>query len=454
MHPGARTVNQVVGLNARPIDLSPYEQLSIDCVDNFVKTLVRSDMFKRSRSVLAVGAALVIGAPFATAQSTSVSPSYQIPDSSKPADKDGPRAIPLGDGVSLTPYVNFSFGGDDNLYLTNVNKKSSVTQVYNPGLRLNLKGGASQFGLGYDLNAGRYSSSSADNYTDHKLDGFGEFVMTSSMALKLSADYARGHDPRGSTDRVGAASPDRYSLTGGSALFAYGANEAKGRIEVEAGTVDRRYQNNRTSTEGSDRNTDSVAGRFFFKVATKTSLLVEARQAKLDYKLSTSSQDSKETRYLAGVTWDATAATSGTIKVGQIKKDFGVSSRKDFSGTGWEANVAWKPASYSTFDFYTTKSINESTGLGDFTLAKKYGTTWTHGWDSRLKSVVSLSRNNDDFVGNVRADKTDAFGLAVNYKLMRWLTLSGEYNTTKRDSNTSVFDYKRNLYMLKLSATL
>jgi hypothetical protein len=67
---------------------------------------------------------------------------------------------------------------------------------------------------------------------------------------------------------------------------------------------------------------------------------------------------------------------------------------------------------------------------------------------------VSLSRNNDDFVGNVRADKTDAFGLAVNYKLMRWLTLSGEYNTTKRDSNTSVFDYKRNLYMLKLSATL
>jgi hypothetical protein len=409
---------------------------------------------KNRKLVVAVGATLVMSVQFATAQTGPVTPAYKIPDNSKPADKDGPRSIPLQDGVSLTPYFNLSFGRDDNLFLTNTNKKSSDMQVYNPGLRLDIKGAASQFGLGYDLKAGKFSSSSADDYTDYKFDGFGEFVLSSSMGLKLAGDYTRGHDPRGSTDRGFSGTPDEYRSTGGSALFAYGANDAKGRIEVEAGTVDRKYQNNRTTTVGSDRTTDSFAGRFFFRVAPKTSLILEARQEKLDYTLSTSQQDSKDTRYLVGVTWDATAATSGTIKVGQLKKDFAVASRKDFSGTGWEANVEWKPLSYSKFDLYTTKTVSESTGLGDFTLAKKYGANWTHGWDSRLTSIVSLSRNDDEFVGNVRNDETSSYGLKLNYKVMRWLTVGGEYTSTNRDSNVSGFNYKKNLYMITVGATL
>ncbi|MBC7621990.1 MAG: outer membrane beta-barrel protein [Aeromicrobium sp.] len=409
---------------------------------------------KSRKLVVAVGTSLATFCLFAGAQSGPVSPSYKIPDTGKPVDKEGPRPIPLMDGVSLTPYFNLSFGRDDNLFLTNTNKKASNTQVYNPGARLDIKGAASQFGLGYDLKAGKFSSSSADDYTDYKLDAFGEFVPSSSMGLKLFGDYIGGHDPRGSTDRGIAGTPDEFRSTSVNALFAYGANDAKGRIEVEAGTLDKRYQNNRATTLASDRNTDSIGGRFFFKVAPKTSLILEARQAKLDYKLSTSLQDSTETRYLAGVTWDATAATSGTVKVGQLKKDFKVASRKDFSGTGWEANISWKPLSYSKFDFYTTKSVNESTGLGDFTLAKKYGAAWTHAWDPRLTSIVSLSRNDDEFVGNVRNDNTDAYGLKLNYKLMRWLSVGGEYNFTTRDSNVSGFNYKKNLYMITFGATL
>ena len=123
-------------------------------------------------------------------------------------------------------------------------------------------------------------------------------------------------------------------------------------------------------------------------------------------------------------------------------------------GTGWEANISWKPLSYSKFDFYTTKSVNESTGLGDFTLAKKYGASWTHAWDPRLTSIVSLSRNDDEFVGNVRNDNTDAYGLKLNYKLMRWLSVGGEYNFTTRDSNVSGFNYKKNLYMITFGVTL
>lgn len=388
----------------------------------------------------------------ANAQTGPVSPAYKIPDGSK--EKDGPIGIKLDDNAALFPYMNFSFGRDNNLFLTDTNRRSSNIQIYNPGIKLEVASQQARFGLSYDLNIGRYSQSSADNYTDHKVLGTAEFVFSSSMGLKLAAEYVQGHDARGSTDRGISGVPDEYRTTNPSMLFAYGANDAKGRVEVYAGTVDKRYQNNRSSTVGSDRNTDSAGGRFFFRVAPKTALLIEAREDRFDYKLSTSAQDSKERRYLVGVTWDATAATNGTIKIGQIRKDFAVASLKDYSSTGWEANMTWKPTSYSKFDFFTTKGFSESTGLGDFTLAKKYGARWEHAWNSRLKSTASLSRGDDDFIGNTRVDTTDSLGLKLNYKVMRWLTIGGEYTNTSRDSNTSGSNYKKNLYMLTLGATL
>ena len=409
---------------------------------------------KSHRIALAFGAAFVFGAQFAYAQTGPVTPAYKIPDKSKPAEKDGPRAISLGDGVGLTPYFNLGLGRDSNLFLTQSNAKSSDIVTYNPGLKLDVEMSAARFVLGYDLKAGKYSQSSADDYTDYTIFGTAEFVLNSSTGLRFAVDRTQGHDPRGSTDRGLSATPDKYRSTGGSGLFAYGANDARGRIELEAGTVNKRYTNNRSTTIGSDRDTRNMAGRFFFKIAPKTSLVFEAGQDKIDYVLGSSQQDGKDTRYLGGITWDATAATSGTIKVGRIKKDFDVATRRDFSGSGWEAQVSWKPLSYSKVDFFTTKSVAESTGQGDFTLSKKYGASWTHGWDSRLTSILSANRTDDEFVGSTRNDQTTSVGFKVDYKLMRWMTIGGEMNNTKRDSNTTGLDYTKNLYMLTLGLTL
>jgi hypothetical protein len=388
----------------------------------------------------------------AGAPATPVQPAYKI-GGDKPAE-DGPRSISLADGVGVTPYFNVSSGRDDNLFLSNINKRTSNVTTYNPGLRLVAEGASSRFGLGFDSKIGRYAGSSDDNYVDYKVDANADFVFTSSLGLNLGADYNRGHDPRGSTDRGVSGKPDEHRVTGPSLLLAYGANEARGRIEFQAGQQDRRYLNNRTTTIGSDRDTDNFAGRFFLRVAPKTSALVEYREDRFDYKLTSSTQDSKEKRMLVGLTWDATAATSGTVKVGRIKKEFEATSRRDFSGTGWEGSVSWKPLSYSKVDLFTTKSFNESTGLGDFLLNKRYGANWTHGWNSRLTSVVMLSRSDDDFGGNTRTDQTDTLGLKLNYRAMRWLTIGGEVTNSKRDSSNSAFNYKKNVYMFTLAATL
>ena len=47
-------------------------------------------------------------------------------------------------------------------------------------------------------------------------------------------------------------------------------------------------------------------------MAPKTQLLFQAKQTEIDYKrILLTNQDSTETRYYVGATWDATALTSG-----------------------------------------------------------------------------------------------------------------------------------------------
>lgn len=383
-----------------------------------------------------------------------VKPTYEIPTGETKSDDTAPRGLSLGDGVTLYPSVGFTFGRDDNLFLANSNAKSSNIYTLAPGLKLQARSSAAIFTFDVKSISARYAQSRPDDYTDYRLAGTGEFVLSSRMGLRLGAEYNKGHDPRGSTDRGVAGVPDLYRNSGVGGLFAFGGNQARGRFEFEASSFDKRYTNNRATTVASDRNTGSFTGRFFGRFTEKTSFLVEARADKLDYKASTSLLDSNERYYLVGVTWEATAATTGIIKVGQIRKDFASNSIRDFSGTGWDATVQWAPVSYSRLAFNTSKNFGESTGVGDFILSKRYGATWTHDWNSRFSSIANLNRANDDFVNGGRSDSTTSIGFKLNYKVQRWLTIGGEYSNADRDSSNSNFRYKKNIYSFTVGATL
>ena len=410
---------------------------------------------KKNNLALILGGALLAGSGFnAAAQvlATPVKPTYEIGGSE--ARTEGPRGAEVTDGVVLYPYGNLIFGRDDNLFLNNTNKRASNFTIVNPGFRLLTKSEIGQFSVDYDAKLAHYNTSRDDDYRDQRLAGTAELVASSSLGFRLGALYAQGHDPRGSTDRSISTEPDKYDNTGANALVAYGANGAAGRVELEAGTYKRHYTNNRATTFLSDRSNDTAAARFFVRVAPKTSLVFEARQDKFDYESPISLFDSKEKRFLAGVTWDATALTSGTVKVGRIRKNFDSPALNSYSGTGWEANVRWSPLTYSTFDFFTSKGFLEATGLGNFILDKRYGAAWNHAWSSRVTSGVTYTRADDVYDGFNRNDKVDSLGFKVNYKLTRWLTLGGEVAHTKRDSNITAFEYKKNVYMFTLGATL
>src|SRR5690606_22525292 len=131
--------------------------------------------------------------------------------------------------------------------------------------------------------------------------------------------------------------------------------------------------------------------------------------------------DSEERRYLAGVSYEPTAATMGTFKFGRLEKRFDFDGQKH-SDNVWEANLTWAPREYSTLDFTAARTTNEATGLGRFIYSDIYTANWRHTWSSFLSSAVTLRFQEDDYQEFGRKDDITAVGFRVDYRVRRWLS--------------------------------
>ena len=375
-----------------------------------------------------------------------IRPAYGFPAESK-------SGMQLGDSAFwFTPYIGMALGRDDNLFLSRTNERSSTTFLLSPGFALDARGNRTVFQAKYQGQIGRYPQSDGDNYVDHTARGIFDVAFDRRNFLRVGLDYIRSHDPRGSTDRPIAGAPDKYRLTSPNVTYAFGTPGAAGRIELYASEADKRYLNNRATTAASDRETREVGGAVYVRVAPKTYVLGEARFTDIDYRLPGIAAAGEERRYYGGVSWEATAATTGTLKVGRLERKF--DSGGDDTATSWEGLVSWSPRTYSKIDFYTSRQTNESTGLGRFILASIGGVGWTHAWTSFLSTSVDLRYQKDDYRGFDRRDETKSIGLRAGYKMRRWLTLGAEWNHSTRDSNLPAFEYDKNLYLLTATASM
>jgi hypothetical protein len=393
-------------------------------------------------------ALLALGAPFVHGQS--IRPSYQFP---APPGPSGPASVQMaGSPFYFAPYVGLAVGHDDNVLLANTNTRSSGLYIVSPGFKIDARSTNSVFQLGYEARIGRYSSSEEDNYTDQGLRAQFDTAFDRRNFLRIGGDVLLGHDPRGSTDRPISTNPDKYRVTTPSAMYAFGAPGAAGRVELYYSDARKRYTNNRATTVLGDFGKQEFGGAFYVRVAPRTYAVVEARNDRIRYD-QPSDHNGKERRYYGGIAWDATETTTGTIKVGRFQRNFD-SSVPDYSDVGWEASINWAPRTYSRFEFYTSRFSTEASGLGNFIVSDATGVTWTHNWTSVLSSALDLKYQRDDYQGFSRKDDTMSLGVKVGYKFRRWLTLGAEYTYIKRDSTIDSSDYDKNLYFLTATASM
>jgi hypothetical protein len=352
------------------------------------------------------------------------------------------------------PWIGFGAGHNDNLTGTPTNKISSAFGVLSPRITAEAVGGGHRHSLTYAGNYGRYTNSSADNYNDHELVLSTSNQFNARVDLNATLFYQDKVDPRGLLARPLSAEPDHYHAWGAFGTFGYGARTAQGRLEADFGVTGKSYTNNQQITQAFDVGTTNVAGRFLYRIAPRTRLLAEVRLTEYDYKWSESRLDNQEARLLAGVTWDAAAATSGTVKVGWMTKDFKDAGLKDYRGANIEAALRWMPRSYSTVEVVARRSAIDSAGTGVYTVDSTVGILWNHRWQQYLFSRAVLSHTNSDFQGITRTDKFNSASIGGYFDMRTWLRLGIEISHQRRDSTDANVQFSRNILMLTLGWTI
>lgn len=357
------------------------------------------------------------------------------------------------EGVPVGPFrasgdVTASLKYDSNLF-SRPAASSSLIETLGVGVGLKARKGPSEVVLGYDGEYGNVNDSSVDNYDDHEVSVSGQWKPASRHRFNARGFYSSKHDPRGSDDTRIQATPNEWHDKGIVGAYEFGSESSKGRFKLDAGYHDKNYTNNRVTTSALDLKQTRIGATFFWRVAPKTSVLVEARRSRDNY--VTALRDSDLTDVLAGVTWTATGKTSGTLKLGYSKRDFDASTGlQDQSGAIWEGTVTWKPRSYSVFDLSLGRGIDNATAAGDAAITNsRIALAWRHKWDAHWNSKLNLGYTESDYANAAnRLDKQVQYGASLDYLLNRRLTLSAGYQRTDKDTNAAGFEYLRDLVTL------
>lgn len=368
------------------------------------------------------------------------------------AQQDG---IELG-SFTLFPTIGLSYGHSDNVTYANNNleKVSANFTTFAPGLRLETEGEKTNFLAQYDYNKTSFNGESQYDVEMHHLLASLGYNASSRSRVQLGVEYFNGTDRVGTGNQQGdiidlGLDPDEWHSFGLSGLWHYGGVGAKGSIDLEAGIVDREYDNNRQFTATRDRDTTYFGVTYTHEMSPKTNFLAQFKHAIIDY--DTASLDSKETRLMFGAEWQATGKTSARALVGYLSKDFDEPQHDDYSGVAVEVGATWSPRSYSIFDLTLNRETDETNGNGSYVIRNSADIGWTHFWKDRFSTTANIGVSNEDYQGlTLRDDDVNYYGLSAKYQFRDWLMSGLGYKHIDRSSSIDDFEYKDNTLLLTL----
>ncbi len=357
--------------------------------------------------------------------------------------------------ATLFPTVGLSFGYDDNVFYTSdeQNELSSNFTVFSPGIRLEAEGERTDFLAQYDYNKTSYNGASEYDFEMHHVLASLGYNASSRSRVGISTEYFNGSDRIGTANRQGdfinlGLAPDEWNSFGLGAKWHYGGIGAKGAIDLEVGTINRQYTNNREFTSTRDRRTNYLGATYSHTISPKTNFLTQFKRTNIDY--DTATLDNSETRLMLGAEWKATGKTSARALVGYLTKDFVDPQHGDFNGLAVEAGATWSPKSYSIFDLTLARETDETNGNGSYVVRNSADIGWTHFWKDRFSTTANLGLSKEDYRGSLRNDDVNYYGLSAKYQFRDWLMSGLGYKHINRDSTLNDFSYKDNSLLLSI----
>ena len=358
--------------------------------------------------------------------------------------------IQLG-AATIYPTIGLGIGYDDNITLSPDNEISSWYYLISPAIRLQTGSKRNAFVFEYGLNYVDYKDSDFDDYTDHSFSALWQYEPTVRDEVSLRGRIELGHDRRGEGLReffpgTLPREVDKFEIYSLDAFYRHGADGARGRIQLEAGLTEKDYQNNRELTVLGDYDQVHFGGAFFWRVANKSSLLLEAGVSETDYQFS--ERDNEQYFVGVGAEWEATARTEGRASYRYLEMNFDDDEQSSYSGSAWEVSVRWTPKVYSVVELSAVRETDVSFGGSNLLVRDEIDLSWRHEWRPRFATFLDAGLLDEDFDPGPREDEAFFYGLGASYAARYWLDIGLSFRHYDRDSSLSVFDYERNEFLL------
>lgn len=346
---------------------------------------------------------------------------------------------------------------DDNARAT-VDKLKESDEIFllNPDLAGILLFGKHRLEFEYEGSFAFYAHDSLLNYDDHRLNAQALLDHSYRLNTEFQLSYLRSHDEPGETnarpeERTEVDQWRNWDILG---KLYYGRFESKGQIVVELDYSVQRYTNN--DQEFRDDDTLTSTGTFFYRIAPNTRFLLEASVADAHFPNKSAigaSQSNQEYNYLAGVTWDITAITTGTFKIGYQEKQYDSSEFSNLSGLTFSLEGIWNPNTYTHITFGAVRDGRDSAQQFSGAYVKNsIQADVRHEITLRTALTGRISYALDEFDDvRGREDTRWELGFGVRYELLRWLEIGAEYNNRERDSTEEIYDFKSNIFMVMAS---
>lgn len=396
------------------------------------------------------------------------------------------RLYQLGDGGAIAPHLSIEIGSDNNVLRQNEGSDAStyvrleptlryLVQQRNNRLTFRYSGDYYLYGEDYCLEprdadcpngSPQYDKATYDDHT-FSVQGFLEV----SRKLRITANLQQAivHQPLGTGLSANAGylssltEPDSYANTLLRAEMSYGAPLARGELRFGLTHTQRKFNGNADLSEKSFQ----PSGTVLYRIGNKTQLFAGISQSTV----SGGNSERDISRQFAGITVDASAITSGSFQLNNVKENFG-GNRSDLEYVGWDLEVSWKPRRYSTITvsggretsrgLFNLDDPTVSTVRGqDIGLTTNLGVDWQHFWKDRFSTDVGLQwnknkglgENSTGILGSDSDDLTTKLRLEGNYNIRRWLDLGAFVVSDVRDGQNANRDYQRTLVGLTANGT-
>ena len=345
----------------------------------------------------------------------------------------------------------------DNLTYSETNRISTWGTLLSPSIKLGLQKDSKTATVHYRAHKAEYFDSSNDDFLNHQIQGELKFQASQRTTMQFFALYGQKHEERGSGYSIGVgdrlSQSDKFREYHTGTVINYGSPKSIGRIEFKLDAHAARLDNRPGAAQFANQNNFHGSLAFFYKLKTNTSLFVEANSTKNKFTLLSGkdSLNNLDTRVYVGTSWDATALTTGTFKLGVSHKDFSNKEKGSSSGFVWDLGVRWHPLQTTWIDIGTQSLTEETSGNGDYVETTKISSTVTHQWQHLLQTSLNVGAVKNTYQPTDQEQGTWHIQAEINYQIHHRIKIGASITHQERLSTTFGHDFQRNICKLSLS---